>query len=326
MSEHAEDPVGHASSKIVQYVSLATMAAEALAQVRQQRTAAAAAATDERTARALRAQRATALAAARTQWAPVLDAHLRDRTGVIDAGLAWAVAQGWREVDPEAALASDRATERLRELRPDVMERYDRLTADGVEPVEAMRRVAPFMDRPPARPGGYTARPELDTQTSTSRQHYIDTGRYLAQPTTPTPTPQLRAHLDATSERPRSPARRPAHHCHDFGPADRDRTDRAAARQGRLPRAVDRAEIRDKTGPCGRAKEPGDLSTVCGPVDDAGDRGPRLNPPPMKPSTVDNLPDRPVTAWPTPVSTPLTVSEPPASRPAPKSWRRYTPP
>ena len=28
MTEHAEDPVGHASSKIVQYVSLATMAAE----------------------------------------------------------------------------------------------------------------------------------------------------------------------------------------------------------------------------------------------------------------------------------------------------------
>ena len=32
MTEHAEDPVGHASAKIVQYVSLATMAAEALAQ------------------------------------------------------------------------------------------------------------------------------------------------------------------------------------------------------------------------------------------------------------------------------------------------------
>lgn len=178
MNEHTEDPVGQASSKIVQYVSLATMAAETLAQVRQHK-AAAAAATDDRTARALRAERASALAAARTQWAPVLDAHLRDRTGVVDAGLAWAVAQGWREVDPEAALASQRATERLRELRPDVMERYDRLTAQGLDEVEAMRRVAPFLDRPPARPGGYTARPELDTHTSRSRQHYIDTGQYL---------------------------------------------------------------------------------------------------------------------------------------------------
>ena len=178
MNEHTEDPVGHASSKIVQYVSLATMAAEAIAQVRQQRIAIAAA-TDERTAAALRAERKASLAAARVQWAPVLDSRLRARTGVVDAGLAWAVAQGWREVDPEAALASDRATERLRELRPDVMDRYDRLTADGVEPVEAMRRVAPFMDRPAARPGEQAARASLDTQSSASRQHFIDTGRYL---------------------------------------------------------------------------------------------------------------------------------------------------
>ena len=178
MNEHTEDPVGHASSKIVQYVSLATMAAEAMAQVRQQRIAIAAA-TDERTAAALRAQRKASLAAARVQWAPVLDGRLRARTGVVDAGLAWAVAQGWREVDPEAELASDRATERLRELRPDVMDRYDRLTADGVEPVEAMRRVAPFMDRPAARPGEQATRTPLDTQSSASRQHFIDTGRYL---------------------------------------------------------------------------------------------------------------------------------------------------
>jgi hypothetical protein len=178
MNEHTEDPVGHASSKIVQYVSLATMAAEAIAQVRQQRIALAAAA-DERTAAALRAQRKASLAAARVQWGPVLDSRLRARTGVVDAGLAWAVAQSWREVDPEAEAASDRATERLRELRPDVMERYDRLTADGLEPVEAMRRVAPFMDHPAARPGEHTARPPLEGQSSASRQHFIDTGRYL---------------------------------------------------------------------------------------------------------------------------------------------------
>ena len=79
MNEHTEDPVGHASSKIVQYVSLATMAAEAIAQVRQQRIAIAAA-TDERTAAALRAERTASLAAARVQWAPVLDGRLRART------------------------------------------------------------------------------------------------------------------------------------------------------------------------------------------------------------------------------------------------------
>ena len=152
MSEHGEDPVGHASSKIVQYVSLATMAAEAIAQVRQQR-AASAAAVDERTAAGVRAQQTAAHAAARLQWRPVLDPRRHDSLTLADTGVAWAATQAWREIDPEAQLASDRALDRLRQLRPDVMDRFDRLTADSLDPVEAMGRVAPFFDRPPARQG-----------------------------------------------------------------------------------------------------------------------------------------------------------------------------
>ena len=199
MDEHAEDPVGQAGQKVVQYASLATMAAEAIAQVRQQR-AAAADANDARTAAEVRAQRTAALTAARAQWQPVLESRLRGRTSLADAGVAWAAAQGWREVDPQAALASDRALERLRELRPDVMMRFDRLTDDGLDPIEAMRRVAPFFDRPAARPGEHAPRAaverasvdvpdktrhapvaaiELDTRSSVTRQHYIDTGQYL---------------------------------------------------------------------------------------------------------------------------------------------------
>ena len=207
MDEHAEDPVGQAGHKVVQYASLATMAAEAIAQVAQQR-AAAAAATDAHAAAAARAERTAALTAARPQWQPMLDGRLYDRSSVADAGLAWAAAQGWRELDPQAALASDRALERLRQLRPDVMDRFDRLTGEGLHPVEAMRRVAPFLDRPPARPGEHIGRTALaaapttpsaqtarqtgpeqhastapeagaDTRSSASRQHYIDTGQYL---------------------------------------------------------------------------------------------------------------------------------------------------
>ena len=160
MTEHAEDPVGHASSKIVQYVSLATMAAEALAQRAQQR-AATVAATDERATAALRAQQTGARNAARLQWQPVLDPRRGTDLSLADAGLAWAASQAWRDVDPEAAMAGDRALERMRELRPDVMVRFDRLTTNGIDPLEAMRRVAPFFDRPAAREHGGTIRQQL---------------------------------------------------------------------------------------------------------------------------------------------------------------------
>jgi hypothetical protein len=167
MTEHAEDPAAHAGNKIVQYVSLATMAAEALAQRAQQR-AAAAAATDERATAALRAQQTAARNTARLQWQSVLDRRRGAEATLGEAGLAWAASQSWREVDPEAALASDRALERLRELRPDVMARFDRLTADGLDEVEAMRRVALFLDRPAAREHGAVAREQLTEAQSES--------------------------------------------------------------------------------------------------------------------------------------------------------------
>ena len=160
MTEHAEDPAGHAGNKIVQYVSLATMAAEALAQRAQQR-AAAQAATDEKATAALRAQQVAARNAARLQWQPVLDRRRGADASLGEAGLAWAASQAWREVDPEAALAGDRALERIRALRPDVMTRFDRLHADGLNQVEAMRRVATFLDRPAAREHGGAVRQQL---------------------------------------------------------------------------------------------------------------------------------------------------------------------
>ena len=160
MTEHAEDPVGHASAKIVQYVSLATMAAEAIAQHRQQRQAAAAA-TDSRVAAAVRAQQISARTAARLQWQPVLNPRGGRGASLADAGLAWAASLAWRESDPEAALAGDRALQRMHELRPDVMARFDRLTDEGLDQVEAMRRVAPFLDRPAGRAHHGAARPAL---------------------------------------------------------------------------------------------------------------------------------------------------------------------
>jgi len=152
MSEHQhEDPVAHASTKITSYVSVAAMAAEAIAQVAALR-ARERATDDERAARALRAERHAAYGQARLSWAQVLDPRLREQAGVVDAGTVWARAQAWRP-DLEAERATELAEHRLRELRPEVMERYDRLRAEGSEAVEAMRRVAPLFDHPPARTG-----------------------------------------------------------------------------------------------------------------------------------------------------------------------------
>src|SRR5450759_2854555 len=111
MPDHNDDPVAAAGTKVASYLSLATVAAEAIAQLAAAR-ARERAATDERTAAALRAQRQTAYSQARLGWAPILDPRLRGQTGVLDAGLVWAKAQAWRP-DPAAERASDLAEDRL---------------------------------------------------------------------------------------------------------------------------------------------------------------------------------------------------------------------
>lgn len=181
MSEQPhEDPVAHASTKITAYVSVAAMAAEAIAQVAAARARKPAAA-DERTASALRAQRLAAYGQARLGWAPLLDPRLRGQTTLTDAAAVRAQAQAWRP-DPEAERVVDLAEDRLRRLRPDAMEHYDWLRDHGVEPVQAMRQAAPFFDRPPARPGEPGPDRAALTETATARRAAAaETGRYRQQ-------------------------------------------------------------------------------------------------------------------------------------------------
>ena len=151
MSDLAEDPLAAAGAKVAGYASVAAVVAEAAAQMAAAR-ARNRAATDEQRAAALRAQHQADYARARVGWAPFLDPELREQAGVRDAGLAWARAQQWRP-DPEAERVSELAEDRLRTLRPDVMERYDRLRAEGTDPIEAMRQVADAFDAPTVRTG-----------------------------------------------------------------------------------------------------------------------------------------------------------------------------
>ena len=151
MADHAEDPLAAAGTKVAGYVSVGVVVAEAAAQIAAAR-ARDRAATDERRTAAVRAQHQADSARARMGWAPFLDPKLRAQASVRDAGLVWARAQQWRP-DPEAERVSTLAEDRLRTLRPDVMERYDRLRTEGADPIEAMRRVANGFDTPPARTG-----------------------------------------------------------------------------------------------------------------------------------------------------------------------------
>ena len=143
------DPTGEAGGKLSEHVALMVTVAAAIAEIAA-RLAAAAADADERAAAVLRAEQQAARGQARLAWAPIVDPHQHDSATLAQTGTAWAAAQPWRP-DPEAEHATRMAEDRLRALRPDVMDHYDRLRRDGAADVDAMRQVAPDFDRPAAR-------------------------------------------------------------------------------------------------------------------------------------------------------------------------------
>ncbi|GAB7192789.1 hypothetical protein NUM3379_34980 [Kineococcus sp. NUM-3379] len=155
--------------KTQQYVTMAMMAAEAIMQIAALK-AREAAARDEQAAAAARAEVRARYNADRMKWQPLFDQEQRQKMTVVDAGMAWAVAQGWRG-DLDADRASDSAEDLLRELRPDVMARYDELRASGQSPIDAMREVAPLFDAPPVRTGeAAPARSELGVADWSDRE------------------------------------------------------------------------------------------------------------------------------------------------------------
>ena len=145
-----DDPIAHASSTVMTWASLAATAAEAFAQVAAMR-ARDRAERDRARAQTLRAERHARYARDKVYWQPMLDPRRYPQTPIKAAGLAWAAAHGWHG-DPEADRAASLAEARLRHLRPDVMRLWDVHRAEGMDPIAAMMRVAPLMDRPPAHP------------------------------------------------------------------------------------------------------------------------------------------------------------------------------
>jgi hypothetical protein len=169
--EPFHDAMGAGLQRAVQIASCAVTATQVYA-YHQKSQAMAAAERNDRARQALTAQIRAERDAARTGWAPALDADWLTQADVYQAARAWSQAMPYADrnvpwYQPSAATAMNRCEERLRDLHPYAMVRYDRLRADGLGPAEAMREAAPLFARAPhARDAHYTPRPQLEPGTA----------------------------------------------------------------------------------------------------------------------------------------------------------------
>jgi hypothetical protein len=163
---HADDDADLDSAlttRTVQFMAVLAMLAENTARLRAH-TAAEKAAREERTVRELRADRLAAHANARALYGPALDRDWVAGADTLDAARVWAASGAWAPVDTEAALAHRRAEERLRQMHPAAMRRYDDLRAAGHDEVEAMRSAA-----------GLFVAADLDTPVLGPSEHHSST-------------------------------------------------------------------------------------------------------------------------------------------------------
>ena len=111
--------------------------------------------------RARMSQQHAERAAARAAWAPANDPAWLRNADLAGTATAWAAAVRYPD-DPAAASAVENCEERLRDLHPSAMAKYDRLRTAGRGPISAMQAAAPMFDQRPAREGSAaTARPAL---------------------------------------------------------------------------------------------------------------------------------------------------------------------
>ena len=165
-----QDALGHGLQRAVQVTSCAVTAAQVY--IHQQRSQAMAAAErDERARRALAAQIRAERDVARVGWAPALDPDWLAQADLYQAAYTWGQAMPYADrsvpwYQPAAATAMRKCEERLRDLHPYAMSRYDRLRGDGLSPADAMREAALLFARPPrAHDAPHTPRPVLAAGT-----------------------------------------------------------------------------------------------------------------------------------------------------------------
>src|ERR1022692_376642 len=109
---------------------------------------------DRNVRRALAAQISSDSAAARASWAPGLDPDWARQASLFQAAQTWGAAMPYADrnvpwYEPAAAAAMRRCEDRLRELHPHAMARYDRLRSEGMTPFDAMREAAALFGQEP---------------------------------------------------------------------------------------------------------------------------------------------------------------------------------
>ena len=98
----------------------------------------------------------------------------------------------WVGTDPAAASSMRKSEERLRTLYPFAMARYDRLRAEGAEPLGAMREASPlFGYHPHARPADHRPVPGIEAAAGATPEPEVADG------TLPGPEPEPDPYPDA---------------------------------------------------------------------------------------------------------------------------------
>ena len=165
-----QDAIQHGLQRAIQ-ITYAVVTGAQIYLHHQKTQARAAAERDERVRRALNTQIRADRDAARAGWAPALDPEWLRQADLVQTARAWGAAMPYADravpwYEPAAATAMRKCEERLRDLHPHAMARYDRLRADGMGPAEAMRETAPLFTRPPrVHDARFTPRPALDAET-----------------------------------------------------------------------------------------------------------------------------------------------------------------
>jgi hypothetical protein len=152
MTNQHPDPVAegfsHGGERMVQILTMAAALKQAYAR-RASRLEAAELARDAAAERAESAAQQAAFAEARLRWVRAHDRKWLQQAGLLHVAEAWGAAIPHAADSASAAGAMRKCEKRLRDLHPHAMSHYDRARSDGMEPLDAMRKAAPFFTRDP---------------------------------------------------------------------------------------------------------------------------------------------------------------------------------